>query len=73
MPAKPRRAQHVALQGIARDDQVERLLAHEHAAFRDGYAFGQGLGGDVDHAGLAALVDMGEFGVGHQGSAFRTL
>ena len=61
---EPRGAQHVALHGIAGEHQVERFLAHDHAAFRDGDPFGRVLGGDIDHARLSALVDMGEFGVG---------
>src|SRR5476649_594977 len=36
---KPRRAQHVALYCIASDDDLERLRAHDDAAFGDGNAF----------------------------------
>src|SRR5665811_681929 len=37
-------AQHVALHGIAREHHVERLLAHDHAALRNGKPFGGALG-----------------------------
>ena len=57
---EPRGAQHVAFHRIAFEHQVERFLAHEHAAFGDRDAIGGPFFGDVDHAGFAALVDVGE-------------
>ena len=55
-----RGSQHVALLGIAGNDQIERRLAHDDAAFRDRYTLGGRFGRDVDHAGLTPGVDMGE-------------
>ena len=66
-----RRAQHVALHGIAGEHQIERLLAHDDAAFRNGKPFGRALGGDIDHARLPTLIDMGELGVGEQRRRLR--
>jgi hypothetical protein len=37
---KPGGTQDVALQGIALEHHVERFLAHDHSAFRDGDPFG---------------------------------
>ena len=71
---KPRGAQDVALHRIAFEHQIERLLAHDHAAFRDRYPFGRAFVGDIDHAGFAALVDMGEGarGLRRRRQGFRT-
>src|SRR6185312_3366144 len=57
---EPRRAEHVALERVAGDDAVERLLAHDDTALGDGDALGLRLAGDVDHARLTALVDVTE-------------
>ena len=45
---------------IARDDQFERRLAHDDAAFGDSDAFGRRLGRDVDHPRFAFGIDVGE-------------
>ena len=58
MPAMPRGAEHVALLGVAGEHEVERLWRHDDAAFGDRDALGRGLGRDIDHARLAALVEM---------------
>src|ERR1700752_3840521 len=55
-----RGAQHVALLGVALEDKVESLARHHHAAFRDCDPFGCGFVGHIDHAGFAALADVGE-------------
>ena len=57
-----RGAEHVALLGIAGDDQLERRLAHDDAAFGHRDAFGRGLFRDVDHPRFAPGVDVGEGG-----------
>src|SRR6266700_4327719 len=58
----PGGAQHVALLGVARHDQLERRFAHDDLAFGHRLAFGGGLGRYVHHARLATGVDMGEGG-----------
>src|SRR5262252_5742259 len=61
-------AEHVALLGIARNDEVERGGAHAHEAGGDRDAFGRGLWRYIDHTGSAAAIDMGER-LGHDQSA----
>ena len=56
----PRGAEHVALLGVAREHEVERLWRHHDAAFGDGDALGRGLRRHVDHARFAAFAEMGE-------------
>src|SRR5439155_27024997 len=58
---KPRRAEHVALLGVALEHEVERRLRHPHAAFGHGNTLGRGFLRDVDHACLARLTEMGKF------------
>jgi hypothetical protein len=56
---EPRSSQHVAFHRITLKNDIERFFAHQNAPFSYGDALGCPLFGDVDHAGLAALVDMG--------------
>ena len=49
----PRGADHVALLGIAGEDQVERLPRHHDRAARRGGARGDRLVADIDHVGAA--------------------
>src|SRR5262245_11169059 len=51
-------AQHVAFLGVTGQHEVERLRRHDHAAFRHCLALGRGLRRHVDHARLAALVEV---------------
>ena len=55
-----RGAQHVTFHRIAFKDEVECLLPHDDAPFGDRDALGCAFFGDVNHAGFAALIDMGE-------------
>src|SRR4029079_18986171 len=55
-----RGAQHVAFHRIALEDDIERFFTHQHAPFGNRDALRDSLFGDVDHAGFAALVDVGE-------------
>src|SRR5579872_4276045 len=54
-------AEHVAFLRIALADNGERLVLHDHFAFGDGNALGDGLVRHVDHAGLAAAAQMAKF------------
>jgi hypothetical protein len=42
------------------EHHVERFLAHDHSAFRDGDPIGGTFVGDVNHASFAALIDVRE-------------
>src|SRR6185437_8603416 len=57
---EPRGAEHVALERVAGDDALERVLAHGDMALGDRDALGLRLAGDVHHARFAALVDVAE-------------
>src|SRR6185437_12231160 len=57
-----RNTEHVAFLRVARLDELERRLAHDHAAFGDRDPFGRGFFRHIDHAGFAAGIDMGEGG-----------
>ena len=56
----PGHGQHVALGDRAPGDQRRGLGLHEHLAAGDGPPVGRLLGGDVDHAGTAQRVEVGE-------------
>ncbi len=55
-----RRAEHVALLGVAAQDEVERRRRHHDAALRHRDAIGHRLVRHVDHPRLAAAAEMGE-------------
>src|SRR6266545_7527863 len=56
-----RRAEHVALLGVAGQHRVQRLFLHDDPTLGNGDALGRALGRYVDHTGLAAASEMGEF------------
>ncbi len=61
--------EHVALADLVLADEAERLLADEDAADGHGRPWRGGLVTDVDHSGMALVVDMAEDGgLGHGGS-----
>ena len=64
-------AQHVTLFGCARRDQRQSGRQHLDAPARSCDAVGGGLGGDVDHMGLALGIKMGE-GL-HDGEVLKML
>ena len=64
--------EHVALLGFALLDQRQRCRRHRDEAFRARGAMRHGLVGDVDHARLALLVEMGELGHGVHSSRSRS-
>ena len=55
-----RRAQNVALLGVAREDGQQRLGLHDNLAFGDRGACRLGLAADIHHVGLAVGPEMGE-------------
>ena len=58
-------AQHVAFLGRAGENKCQRFRFHEDAAGRAGDTSGFGLGADVDHMGLAGIVEMSQSLVSH--------
>src|SRR4051812_24989598 len=59
---EPGCAEHVALRRVARRDDGRRLGGHPHDRLRDGAPVGHLLARDVDHAGTAGVVEVGEAG-----------
>lgn len=58
----------VAFGDAALEDAADGVGLHVHEGFGEGDAFGGFFGGNIDHAGGAALVEVGEFTV-HGASA----
>src|SRR5262249_9247257 len=59
----PRRAQNVALLGIALANNGKRLWRHDDTALGRRDPFGRGLAGDIDHRGFASTTEVTEFAV----------
>jgi hypothetical protein len=57
---EPSGAQYIAFHGIAFEHQVECFLSHYHSALGDRDPLGGAFLGDVNHAGFAALIDVGK-------------
>src|SRR5512143_1912841 len=55
-----RSAQDVAFHGVTCEDEIEGFLPHEYASLGDCDALGGTFFRHVDHAGFAALIDVGE-------------
>src|SRR3954454_6532913 len=55
-----RRAQHVALFGVAGEHELERLRAHHDAPLGDRDPLGRGFLRNIDHTGLPASADVRE-------------
>jgi hypothetical protein len=57
---EPCGAKHVAFHRIAFEDEIERFFSHQDAPLSDGNTLRRPLVGNIDHAGLASLVDVSE-------------
>lgn len=57
--------EHLAFGGVACGEDLQSLRLHDDEAFGSGLAQGGLLGGNIDHAGGAGVIDMGE--IGHEG------
>src|SRR5262245_1775372 len=63
--------QHIALCGLLGGDELEGRGLHGDTGPRHGDALGNILGADIDHASVAAFVEMGERLLAHAASRTR--